>query len=52
MPYERLESNGKKLELTNYNKVDEGDISSVKDDTAEKMESLYRQFNINYPEDF
>lgn len=52
VPYERLESSGKKPEFANYNKVYEGDISFIKGDTAEKLESLYRQFNLNHPEDF
>ena len=50
-PYETLEKNGSKPEFANYNKVYEGDIS-VKGGTAEKLEALYEQFNIQRPEDF
>ena len=41
-----------KPDFSNYNKVYEGYISSVKGGTAEKLEALYEQFNIQRPEDF
>lgn len=52
---ERLAELGQKPEFSNYDKIYEGDLSSVNargDTVGDKLEAVFVKFNLNRPEDF
>ena len=54
-PLERLAELGQKPEFSNYDKVYEGNMSTINvrgDTVGDKLEAVFVKFNINRPEDF